>query len=111
MTLLFSSLSQKLMPICLLVTILVTIGCEQKPTLGEVTYQETCVNCHALGINGAPILGNKKMWGKRLPQGLPTLVEHASNGYGLMPAKGGNEALTEKEIQAAIEYMIAQIRD
>jgi cytochrome c5 len=110
-TFLFSRLTKLITLFGLFLATLVIIGCEQKPKLGEITYQGTCVNCHALGINGAPILGNKKMWGKRIPQGLPTLVEHASNGYGLMPAKGGNDALTEKEMQAAIEYMIAQVKD
>jgi cytochrome c5 len=37
------------------------------------------------------------------------LVEHASQGYGLMPAKGGNMDLTDEEIEAAIRYMLAQV--
>lgn len=86
-------------------------GCEKGPSLGETTYQGTCIACHAMGLNGAPIFGNKKQWGPRIAQGIPTLVEHASNGYGLMPAKGGNEALTTEEIQAAIEYMVSQVSD
>jgi len=77
--------------------------------LGEQVYTGTCKACHAGGINGAPILGNNKMWSKRAPQGLPTLVEHASNGYGLMPAKGGNTDLTEAEITAAIKFMLSQL--
>lgn len=77
--------------------------------LGERVYTGTCKACHAGGINGAPILGNNKMWSKRAPQGLPTLVEHASNGYGLMPAKGGNTDLTEAEITAAIKFMLSQL--
>ena len=86
-------------------------ACEKEPSLGEVTYLGTCKTCHANGLNGAPIFGNKKMWSKRTGQGIPTLVEHASNGYGLMPAKGGNEALTTEEITAAVEYMVSQVTD
>jgi cytochrome c5 len=78
--------------------------------LGEEVYNGTCIACHAQGLNGAPVFGNEKMWGKRIPQGIPTLVEHASNGYGLMPAKGGNMDLTTEEMTAAVTYMVAQIQ-
>jgi len=85
-------------------------GCsDPELELGERVYTGTCKACHAGGINGAPILGNNKMWSKRAPQGLPTLVEHASNGYGLMPAKGGNTDLTEAEMTAAIKFMLSQL--
>lgn len=88
-------------------------GCtsEEQKTLeqGQAIYAANCKVCHAQGINGAPILGNKKMWAKRAEQGLPTLVQHASQGFGLMPAKGGNEALTETEISSAVQYMLSQL--
>ena len=86
-------------------------GCEKKPSLGELTYQGTCIKCHANGLNGAPIFGNSKMWSKRVPQGIPTLIEHATNGYGLMPAKGGNPDLTNEEISAAVNYMVDQAQN
>lgn len=79
-------------------------------SLGEQTYIKNCKVCHAQGINGAPILGNKKMWAKRVPQGVPTLIEHAINGYGLMPGKGGNTELTTAEISAVVNYMVEQIK-
>ena len=85
-------------------------GCsDPELELGEQIYTGTCKACHAGGINGAPILGNNKMWAKRVPQGIPVLVEHASNGYGLMPAKGGNISLTEPEITAAIKFMLSRL--
>ena len=91
------------------------LGCgakePEKPSNGELVFQGTCRVCHAQGINGAPIYGNKKMWGKRLPQGIPTLIEHATNGYGLMPAKGGNTDLTEQDISDAVHYMVAAVQD
>jgi len=80
-----------------------------KPSPGELVFKGTCKVCHAQGINGAPILGNKVMWDKRKGQGIDTLVKHASEGYGLMPAKGGNEALTEDEIRMAIQYMLSKV--
>ena len=74
---------------------------------GKEIVNANCKVCHAQGINGAPILGNKKMWSSRTPQGKDILIEHAMNGYGLMPAKGGNTELTQEEIDLAITYMLS----
>lgn len=80
-----------------------------KPSAGELVYTKNCKVCHAQGLNGAPILGNKAMWGPRIPQGLPTLVEHATQGYGLMPAKGGNTELADADVALAVEYMVSKV--
>lgn len=76
---------------------------------GKLTYDGTCKVCHAQGLNGAPILGNKKMWASRATQGEDVLVTHAMNGFGLMPAKGGKEQLTEAEIRPAVKYMLSTL--
>lgn len=98
------------LPVVMAGAVLAITGCEKKPSLGEVTFQGTCKTCHANGLNGAPIFGNKKMWAKRVEQGIPTLIEHATNGYGLMPAKGGNTDLSDEEIAAAVNYMVSQVQ-
>ncbi|MGH1471653.1 MAG: c-type cytochrome [Cellvibrionaceae bacterium] len=88
------------------------MGCESEDpdiVAGEEIVKGTCKACHASGINGAPILGNKKMWGPRVTQDVDTLVSHASNGFGLMPAKGGNESLTDDQIRQAIKYMLYRL--
>ena len=110
------SLSTKIKSCLVGLTVLGLTACgDSKPappenTLGKEVFTKTCKVCHASGINGAPIFGNKKQWSKRIPQGIPTLVEHASNGYGLMPAKGGNTSLTTEEITAAVTYMVGQAK-
>ncbi len=76
---------------------------------GEQIFKSNCKVCHAQGINGAPIVGNHAMWDERAAQGIDVLVEHAANGYGLMPAKGGNDALSEEELREAITYMLNQL--
>lgn len=78
---------------------------------GQVIYTGTCKVCHAQGINGAPILGNNKMWSKRTGQGIDVLVQHASEGYGLMPAKGGNTDLTSDDLRAAISFMLSKLEE
>ncbi len=79
---------------------------------GEKVVAGTCIKCHGQGINGAPILGNKKMWAKRLIQGEDILVEHATNGFamGMMPPKGGNPDLTDEDIRYAVRYMTSLVQ-
>jgi len=80
----------------------------QKPHPGAALVKANCMACHKPGLNGAPIIGNAKMWGPRITQGEETLIQHAINGYGLMPAKGGS-SLTDEEIAQAVNYMLSQL--
>lgn len=79
---------------------------------GEEVYNTVCFACHAQGVAGAPMIGNKEAWAPRIEQGLDILAEHAINGFqgsaGLMPAKGGNPSLSDAEVRAAVEYMVSQ---
>ena len=79
---------------------------------GQQVYQATCVVCHGAGIAGAPKLGDKGQWAKRIAKGVDTLYASAVNGVtgsaGAMPAKGGNPALSNAEVKAAVDYMVAQ---
>ena len=77
-------------------------------TSGEEVYNSACVACHAAGVAGAPKTGDKESWGARVDQGLAALVNSAVNGKGAMPAKGGQPALTDDEIQGAVQYMLEQ---
>jgi cytochrome c5 len=81
---------------------------------GEGTYKAACVACHGAGIAGAPKFGDKAAWASRVAQGKPTLYEHAIKGYqgkaGVMPAKGGNSALADADVQAAVDYMVASAK-
>ena len=78
------------------------------PANGEETYKSICSACHAGGIGGAPKFGDKSAWSARLGEGKPTLYSHALNGYqnkGVMPARGGNPALTDDLVKEAVDYM------
>ncbi|HUG09854.1 MAG TPA: c-type cytochrome [Opitutaceae bacterium] len=83
--------------------------------LGQRVYRGDCYNCHDRGKKGAPRIASREDWTPRLTQGLETLVAHATQGFSgptgsEMPARGGNEALTDSEIAAAVQYMASQIR-
>jgi len=88
----------------------------EKPTLsksaiaGKATYSSSCLVCHGSGVAGAPTLSDKESWGKRLKQGVDTVVQHAIKGFngesGMMPPKGGNLSLTDQQVKDAVQYMI-----
>ena len=79
---------------------------------GQQVYQATCVACHGAGVAGAPKLGDKSQWAKHIAKGRDTLYASAVNGVqgsaGAMPPKGGNPALSDAEVRAAVDYMVAR---
>ncbi len=81
---------------------------EQPQHPGAVLVKANCFACHKPGLNGAPIIGNAKMWGPRVTQGEETLVQHAINGFGLMPPRGGS-ALSDEQMALAVNYMLSQL--
>jgi cytochrome c5 len=81
---------------------------------GKVIFGNLCHACHETGAGGAPMLNNKAAWSARIAQGEATLLKHAIEGYtgteGMMPAKGGNPALTDAQVKATVDWMIDQIK-
>jgi cytochrome c5 len=79
---------------------------------GQQVYQAVCVACHAAGIAGAPKLADKGQWAARIAKGIDTLYTSAVNGVqgsaGVMPARGGNPTLSDAEVRAAVDYMVAR---
>ena len=42
----------------------------------------------------------------RIDKGMDTLVNHAINGFKGMPPRGGNSALSDAEVKAAVKYIV-----
>ncbi|PWW09321.1 cytochrome c5 [Pseudidiomarina tainanensis] len=76
---------------------------------GEAVYNKFCVACHTSGVLGAPKLNNAADWEPRLAQGMDTVLKHAIEGINAMPPKGTCNDCSDEEIQAAIDFMIAEI--
>jgi cytochrome c5 len=82
---------------------------------GAEVYNAVCIACHSPpGVGGAPALGDGDAWAPRIAQGMDTLIDHALHGFsgstgGVMPRKGGRLDLSDEEIIAAIEFMVAQV--
>ncbi len=80
---------------------------------GAVIYQNLCAGCHTSGAGGAPKLVTA-VWTARIAQGADTLNRHAIEGYvgaaGVMPAKGGNPALTDEQVVASVDWMVDNLQ-
>ena len=78
---------------------------------GKKIFESTCTVCHGAGIAGAPKVGDKAQWAPRIAEGMPALYTHAIAGFtgkgGVMPPKGGNLSLSDADIKAAVDYMVA----
>ena len=80
------------------------------PSGGEGVYKAACSACHATGVAGAPKIGDKSVWGARVAKGKPALYDHALKGFNAMPAKGGNSSLSDTDVKAAVDYLVAQAK-
>ncbi len=81
---------------------------------GQGVYMNFCSSCHGSGLAGAPKLGDKTDWQKRLGKGEEAMTKNAINGFqgetGFMPAKGGMSSLSDEEVASAVQYMLEQIK-
>ena len=74
---------------------------------GKAIYDKNCAACHMTGAANAPKAGDKVAWAPRLQEGKDHLYEHAIQGKGAMPPKGGNAGLSEAEVKAAVDHLIS----
>ena len=74
---------------------------------GKAVYDETCHVCHATGLAGSPKFGDKAAWAPRIATGKGALYNAALHGLNAMPPKGGNPSLSDAQVEAAVDYMVA----
>ena len=81
-------------------------------TDGKTIFDNLCTGCHTSGAGGAPKLDAAGIGARMATQGMDELVKKAIEGFtgstGVMPAKGGNPALTDEQVKATVEWMVAQ---
>ncbi len=77
----------------------------RKERTGQQIVHMQCDKCHHEGTAGAPLIGDRDAWVKRLKRGLDEVVRSAFNGHGPMPARGGLADITVNEMRDAITYM------
>jgi cytochrome c5 len=74
---------------------------------GKAIYEKNCAACHMTGAANAPKAGDKVAWAPRLQEGKDHLYEHAIQGKGAMPPKGGNAGLSDAEVKVAVDHLIS----
>ena len=73
-------------------------------------YETACAVCHTAGVAGAPKPGDKVAWAARLASGNDVLYASALKGKGAMPPKGGQLQLSDDQVKAAVDYLVATVR-
>ena len=71
-------------------------------------YQMSCNACHGTGAAGAPMLGDAEAWEARMEKGMEALMSNVINGVGAMPARGICMTCSDDDLQAIVNYMLAQ---
>ena len=81
-------------------------------SVGKDVYSKVCATCHASGLAGSPRYGNTADWAPRLGGGVGPLYQSALKGTPKgMPAKGGHMTLADADVKAAVDYMLASVKD
>lgn len=83
-----------------------------EPMSGDQVYTKACFACHGTGAAGAPKVGDAADWSARASKGMEAMVQNAIKGFqgsaGVMPPKGGHPYLSDDDIKAAVDYMMAE---
>lgn len=77
---------------------------------GKEVYSKSCIACHGSGAAGAPRIGDKPAWEKRIAKGNDALYASALNGVTgtAMLARGTCSACSDDDLKAAVDYMVSQ---
>ncbi len=94
--------------------VLVLSACSSDAPPAPPLYVNSCMQCHADGLGGAPITGDKEDWARRVAKGMSKIHMNAIDGFegatGIMPARGGRKDLSDDEIIALVDYMVEASR-
>ena len=73
--------------------------------LGERVYKQVCIQCHGMGIDGAPKVGDRAAWTKLIAEGQIEITSDGYLGVRKMPARGGKPDLTLDQFAQAVVHM------
>ena len=83
-------------------------------TDGKTIYGNLCTGRHPSGAGGAPKLDAAGIGARMASHGMDELIKKAIEGFtgtaGVMPAKGGNPALTDEQVRATVDWMLANVK-
>jgi len=78
---------------------------------GRAIWLENCMVCHGDGMDNAPRTDRFEEWAQRIQQPREVLYSHSIEGfigpdYDIMPPRGGNPALSDSQVELAVDYML-----
>ncbi len=91
-------------------TLVLTCGCHETPTVPQKTvnqYEQYCSACHESGAANAPKRGDGNAWTKRLRKGNAVLLKSMKDGPVSMPPKGGCVSCSDEELLLLVKYLSA----
>jgi len=71
----------------------------------EAVYNRVCGACHSGQLPMAPERGDQAAWTPRLAKCMGTLVQHVTQGFKAMPARGLCMGCSGEDYQAIILWM------
>jgi cytochrome c5 len=77
---------------------------------GLTVFNQNCAMCHVPGLANSPKFGDKEAWAPRVAQGRDALLKSALNGKGVMPPRAGNPKLSDEEVAAGLDHMLAAVK-
>jgi c(7)-type cytochrome triheme protein len=89
-----------------LAAVLAVLAHAQELPNAKAVYDASCASCHAAGIAGAPRTGDAAAWVPRIGSGINALYANAIKGKGTMPPRGGNAALSDAQVMAAVNHIV-----
>lgn len=83
---------------------------DERLAVGHAVFVETCQRCHVRGLDDAPVVFDADAWAPRVAKGSDVLERHALEGFwgdvGEMPARGGEDELTDDQVRSAVQYLL-----
>lgn len=82
---------------------------------GRSVWMGTCRACHLLGVAGAPAVTDYANWQPRMQRPLAELAQspihgiRGDDGAFRMPPRGGNDRLSDQQVERAVAYMLASV--
>ncbi len=77
---------------------------------GLTVFNQNCAMCHVPGLANSPKHGDKAAWAPRVALGRDALLKSAITGKGAMPPRAGNPKLTDEEVAAGLDHMLAAVK-
>src|SRR5690349_20535211 len=90
--------------------ILLLIASSTYAASGDEVYKSACSTCHDSGAGQAPRVTHRDEWVSRWQRGRDAMYEAGIKGVPntAMAAKGGFSKLSDAEVKAAVDYILAR---